>query len=183
MRGASIDARAENYEGKGIVAMPQPSHLSLTGRTQGLISQGCCTMQGSEDTILVEAVDHLIEIPRDPQTGLPTGKRVHQPLKLTKLYDKGSPKLYQALVTGERLDDVTVKFYRIAPTGKEEHYFTIKLSNAILVDIRNWVPNCLDKTFEQYQHMEDISFTYQAIEWTWEPDGVMSMDDWTKPVS
>ena len=61
-------------------------------------------MQGREDTILVQAVDHSIAIPRDTQTGLPTGKRVHHPMKITKMYDKSSPKLYQALVTGERLE-------------------------------------------------------------------------------
>jgi type VI secretion system secreted protein Hcp len=161
--------------------MPMPFHMSLTGKTQGQIAQGCCTMEGREDTILCQAMEHEVYIPRDPQTGLPTGKRVHNPLTVTKVFDKSSPKLYQALVTGERLSDVTLKYYRINPSGNEEHYFTIKLEDAIIVSIKPWIPNALDRTKESYTHMEDVSFTYSKIIWTWEIDGVQADDSWQRP--
>jgi len=62
-----------------------------------------------------------------------------------KFYDKSSPLLYQALCTGEHFKDVTLKWYRIASTGQEEHYFTTLLEDAILVAIRPFMPNALDK--------------------------------------
>lgn len=161
--------------------MPMPFHMSITGTTQGNISEGACEMQGREDTILCQALEHEIAIPRDRQSGLPTGKRVHGPLTVTKVFDKSSPKLYSALVSGERLTDVTLKFYRINPSGTEEHYFTIKLTNAIIVSIRPWVPNCLDPSKESLMHMEDVSFTYQDIIWTWEIDGIEAQDSWLVP--
>jgi type VI secretion system secreted protein Hcp len=161
--------------------MPMPFHMTLTGNTQGAIAQGCCTMQGREDTILCQALDHEVYIPRDTQTGLPTGKRVHNPLTLTKVFDKATPKLFQALTTGERMSDVTMKYYRINPSGNEEHYFTIKLEDAILVSIKPWVPNALDQAREKFTHMEDISFTYTKIIWTWEVDGVEAQDSWQVP--
>jgi type VI secretion system secreted protein Hcp len=154
--------------------------MELTGNNQGKI-EGSCTQQGRENTILIEAMNHNVRIPRDPQSGLPTGKRVHEALTVTKVYDKSSPKLYQALCTGERFSEVVIKWYRIDPTGAEEHYFTHKLENAILVDIKPWMPNCLDPTTESYQHMEDLSFTYGKIIWTWEPDGIESEDSWEVP--
>jgi type VI protein secretion system component Hcp len=29
--------------------------------------------------------------------------------------------------------------------------------------------------------MEDVSFTYRRIAWTWEIDGIESEDDWQRP--
>jgi len=162
--------------------MPMPFHMLITGTTQGNISEGACAMTGREDTILCQALDHEVSIPRDIQSGLPTGKRMHGALSVTKVFDKSSPKLYQALCTGERLTDVTLKFYRINPTGNEEHYFTIKLGEAITVGVKPWIPNCLDPTKESFTHMEDVAFTYQDITWTWEIDGIEAQDSWLVPV-
>ncbi len=161
--------------------MPMPFHMELTGNTQGAIAQGCLNMQGREDTILCQALNHEVYIPRDPQTGLPTGKRVHNPLTITKVFDKSTPKLFQALSTGERMSNVTMKYYRIDPSGKEEHYFTIKLEDAIIVSVKPWVPNALDQSRERFTHMEDVSFTYSKIIWTWEVDGVEAQDSWQVP--
>ena len=66
--------------------MPMPAHLEVEGNTQGKID-GSCDMQGRENTILVEGFDHEVYIPRDPQSGLPTGKRVHNAMKVVKTYD------------------------------------------------------------------------------------------------
>jgi len=161
--------------------MPMPFHMSVNGKDQGNISQGACKMQGREDTILCQALNHEVYIPHDPQTGLATGKRVHKPLSVTKVYDKASPKLYKALRTGEHMTEVSFKFYRIDEAGTEAHYFTIKLTEAIIVSIQPWVPNALDHSRESFTHMEDVSFTYQKIAWRWEPDGIEDEDDWLKP--
>lgn len=164
--------------------MPFPFHLWLTGKTQGAINGGdggVSDIQGRENSILCQALDHNVDIPRDPQTGLPTGKRIHQPFKITKYFDTASPKLYQALCSGEQMTDVTTKFFRISPKGIEEHYFTIKLIDAIIVDIHAWVPECLDPGLGYLKHMEDISFTYRSIHWTWELTGIESEDSWVTP--
>lgn len=159
--GDSIPHHSE-VEGSGAI------HISLTGQNQGAIA-GSCTAAGKEGTSVVLGYEHDVHIPLDPQSGQPMGLRVHQPLSIVKLMDKASPKLYQALVTGERLE-VELKWYRIDPTGGEEHYFTTKLENAIVVAIK---PSLL--------HMEDVSFTYRKIIWTWEPDGITAQDDWSTP--
>jgi len=161
--------------------MPMPFHMELTGNTQGNISEGCSDMKGRENTILCQALNHEVYIPRDPQTGLPTGKRVHNPLTVTKVFDKSTPKFFQALSTGERMSNVTLKYYRINPSGNEEHYFTIKLEDAIIVSVKPWVPNALDSSRERFTHMEDVSFTYSKIIWTWEIDGVEAQDEWKVP--
>ncbi len=161
--------------------MPMPSHLWLEGETQGAI-EGSCIQQGRENSILVQALSHQIHIPHDPQSGQPTSKREHGALMVTKVFDKSSPKLYQALCTGERIPKFELKFFQIADTGNEEHYFTIALERAIIVDIKAYYPNCLDATLAQYKHMEDISFTYEKISWRHEVASVESDDSWQVPV-
>jgi type VI secretion system secreted protein Hcp len=160
--------------------MPMPCHMELEGMKQGKI-EGSCDMQGREGTVLVFAMNHDIHIPRDPQTGLGSGKRIHGPLTVVKEYDKASPKLYQALCTGEHMKNVKLKWYRINPQGNEEHYFTHLLEDAIVVEIKPYMPIAFLKENEPYRHMEEVSFTYSKIKWVWEPDGVEAEDSWRAP--
>jgi len=160
--------------------MPMPAHMTAEGEAQGVI-EGSCDMEGREGTILLDAFEHTVRIPRDPQSGLSTGKRVHEALKVVKVFDKSSPKFYQALCTGEHMKNVTIKWYRIDPAGKESHYFTHTLTDAIVVSMRPWMPNCLDPQSESFTHMEEVMFTYKKIRWTWEPDGIESEDSWVAP--
>ncbi|WP_298272616.1 Hcp family type VI secretion system effector [Geobacter sp.] len=160
--------------------MAMPAHLTLTGEKQGKID-GSCELQGRENTILVYSMNHDITMPKDPHSGLPTGKRVHGPLSIVKEFDKSSPKMYQALCTGEHLKDVTLKFYRITKQGTEEHYYTIKLEDAIVVSIKPYMPITLLGENEPYRHMEEVAFTYRKIKWTWEPNGIESEDSWSVP--
>ncbi|HGJ67449.1 TPA: Hcp family type VI secretion system effector [bacterium] len=158
--------------------MPMPFHLYMTGENQGNISEGACDIQGREDSILCQAFDHNVHIPYDIQTGSTTAKRVHDAIKITKVFDKSSPKLYQALCTGETITEAVLKFFKVIGST-ETHYFSIKIEDGRLVSIKPWVPNCLDPTKATFTHMEDVSFTYRKITWTWEVDGIESEDDWT----
>ncbi|MCM0082095.1 Hcp family type VI secretion system effector [Geomonas sp. Red32] len=157
-----------------------PAHLTLVGEKQGKI-EGSCDMQGREGSILVYAMDHDVSIPRSSTDGLATGKRVHGALTVTKEYDKSSPKLYQALCTGEHLKNVTIKWYRITKQGTEEHYFSHVLEDAIVVKMRPTMPVTLLAANDPYRHMEEVSFTYKKIKWTWEPNGIEAEDSWTVP--
>jgi len=160
--------------------MPMPCYMTITGTTQGQI-QGSCNQQGREGTVLVLAVDHTIEIPKNPQTGLPSGKRVHNALFATKEIDKSSPKLFQALTSGEQLTSVVLDFYRIDASGKESKYYSITLNNAAIVSARTKVPDVLNPEFNHMGHMEEIGLTYESIVWTWVPDGIEAEDSWLAP--
>jgi type VI secretion system secreted protein Hcp len=160
--------------------MPMPCFLSITGKNQGKI-EGSCAIDGHAGTILVQAEISHVKIPRNPQTGLPAGKRVHEPFLITKEIDKASPKILQALTTGEQLTEVLLEYFRISSAGKEELYYTIKLENAIVVSLEKWFPNCLDKAKQSYGHMEDVSFSYEKVTWSFTPDGIEADDSWLAP--
>jgi type VI secretion system secreted protein Hcp len=147
----------------------------MTGTTQGAI-QGFNTMAGHEDEIMGHALEQQVYIPYNRETGKPKGLRIHGPLKINKSFDKASPALYKACVTGEVLSEVVLKFYRIDPSGTEENYFTITLEDAIIVEIKPHMLNHFKEEDARYDHMEDVSFTYERVSWRWEPDGIVSED-------
>lgn len=160
--------------------MPMPCHLNLEGEKQGKI-EGSCEMQGREGTILVYELHHDVHMPRDPHSGLPTSKRIHGPFTIIKMTDKSSPKLFQALCTGEYMKMVTLKYYRISKQGTEEHYYTTVLEDAIIVSFQPWMPTTFLQNNDPYGHMEAVSFTYKKIKLTWEPNGIEAEDSWTIP--
>jgi type VI secretion system secreted protein Hcp len=171
--------------------MPTPAYLTIEGVNQGNITQGSSTMdsvgnvyqEGHEDEILVEAFSHEVTTPTDPQSGQPSGQRVHKPLVITKVFDKSSPLLYAALTSGERLTKCQLKFYRTSADGQQEPYFTIELEDAIIVDIKAYMPNCQDPAQRHFTNLEDISFTYRMITWTHDAAGTSGSDDWRSPRS
>ena len=80
--------------------------------------------------------DESIVSARDPQSGLHTGKRQHQPVKIVKALDASSPQLQKAASTGEHLKEVVFQFYR-NNGGKEELYETIRLTDAFISSVQN----------------------------------------------
>ena len=88
--------------------MATPAYMSVTGEKQGLITNEAFTadsvgnsyQEGHENQVMVQAFSHQVIIPRDPQSGQPTGQRVHKPVCVTKVFDKASPLLWAALTSG-----------------------------------------------------------------------------------
>ncbi len=169
--------------------MPVPAYMTVEGEKQGNITEGNFTepsvgnifQEGHEDEILVEAFKHTVLLPRDPQSGQPTGQRVHHPLTVTKVFDKSSPLLFRALTSGERLPKVALNFYRTSATGNSEHYFSIELEDAIIVDITSYMPNCQDPAQAHFTHLEDVQMTYRKIIKTHMIANTSESDDWRTP--
>lgn len=158
--------------------MAMPAFMKLKGKAQGDI-EGSVEIEAHKGSIQVQEFKHTIKLPIETQGGQPIGHRVHEPLTIHKYTDKASPKLYKALATGERFSEVEIKWYKINHNGEEEHYFTHKLEDAVIVNMTPYMPNCLDRDREQYGHMEEVQFTYRKIVWTWVDGGVSAEDDWT----
>ena len=160
--------------------MSQTAYLTLTGKKQGKITGGV-TQKGREGSIAVYSYNHSIVSPRDAASGLPTGKRQHRPILITKEIDKSTPLLFSALVNNETLTEVSIKFYAPLPTGIEKQIYTIKLTNATISSIVQDME--LNKTDPgiKLPVLEEINFTYQKIQITWEDGGITAGDDWETP--
>jgi len=159
--------------------VPMLGFIKIIGESQGAI-EGSCDMP--EGTIEVFAFVHKVKIPRSHDTGLPRGRRAHDDLTISKEVDKSTPKLYKALCEGERLTEVELSWYRPSGmSGNKEQYYIIRLENAIITGIEPCSPQRLDMSKEGYQLMEDVSFAYERIIWTWKPDGIEHEDSWIAP--
>ncbi|MBQ4489371.1 MAG: Hcp family type VI secretion system effector [Ruminobacter sp.] len=152
-------------------------YMKVTGKNQGEIKGSCDQGGDKKDKILVYGTDHQVEIPRDTHTGLPTGQRIHLPISITKAKDVASPKLFAACCKGEQVS-VELDFYRISPTGEEELYFKITLEDAIIVNIKEYTPLTFLPDNKPYHDMEDVSFTYSKITWSYVDGNVEFTDDW-----
>lgn len=158
------------------------SYLRLKGQKQGEI-KGSCEQKGRENSIIVIAVSHDLLSPRDSESGLATGKRMHKPLVITKELDKATPLIYNSLVHNENLTEVELKFYKpqIRATGgmgQEVNHFNIKLTNATVASITMRMPNNKHPELKQFETYEEVAFTYEKIEWTWTEGGITGQDSW-----
>ena len=158
------------------------AYLTLKGQKHGAIN-GSVTQKGRENQIMVIAVSHEIVSPRDVASGQATGKRQHKPFVITKELDKSSPILYDVLCTNENITQFELRFFSPKNTGGagggiEVQNYTIKLTNARIVDIRFAMLNNKNPELLRYAEYEEIAFTYQKIEWTWVDGGISSSDDW-----
>jgi type VI secretion system secreted protein Hcp len=158
------------------VSGPWMAFMEVSGATMGSIP-GSSTRKGHQNEIEVYGVRHEVSWPYDPESGQPTDARVHNPVIINKLLDKASPKLFEACAGGEPLA-VTIKWYRIT-SGAEQLYFTTILTDALIVSAKPTMPNVLDApSYGNFQHLEEISFTYGSIRWTWVPDQIVFDDTW-----
>jgi type VI secretion system secreted protein Hcp len=103
---------------------------------------------------------------------------VHQPIKLTKVYDTASPLLYQACCKGETLPEVKILWYAIDETGTEKEYFTHTLTNAKVAGVRALMPNTKDPEKERYVHHEEVTLVYEKIQWEYKDGNIKSEDSW-----
>ena len=124
------------------------------------------TGQFSASPIDVTSISHEIVSPRDPASGLPTGKRQHKPITITTEWGATTPLFLNALTQNENLTSVLIGLLK-----NGQQVATIHLTNASISDY-----------VEQGGNVQ-ISFTYQKIEWTWTDGGITAEDDWEVPNS
>jgi type VI secretion system secreted protein Hcp len=160
------------------------TYLTLKGQKQGSI-KGSVIQKGREGTIQVSYLQQKRVSPRDPASGMATGKIQHEPLVFRKTVDKSSPLLQSAMSSNENLTSAIFKFYQASTsTGAEANHFNIELTNASIASIDLYHPDTLDSgagtagVVEQ----EEISLTYERITWTWLDGGITAQDDWSAPL-
>jgi type VI secretion system secreted protein Hcp len=144
---------------------PAPDAIQGTFTATGQ-KQGAITGDGPNGSMILIGLSHAIVSPRDAASGLPTGKRQHKPITITKELDRSTPLFLNALITNENLTTVTFSF-----THGKGTYMTVKLTNACIA------------SRTQSVETEQISFTYQKITWTWVDGGITAMDDWEAPAA
>lgn len=158
------------------------AYLTVKGQKQGGI-RGSVTQKGREGSIQVHSFSNEVLSPRDPASGLPTGKRMHKPLIILKEVDKSSPLLWNVLVQNENLTEWTLDFWEVSAATPEKRIYSIRLTNASIASMRESMLDNEDAANARYTLLEEISFTYQRIEWVWIEGEISAQDDWESPVT
>lgn len=170
--------------------MPTPCYISIEGETQGLITAGALSVdsvgdskvEGHEDEMLVQQFHHKVTVPTDPQSGQPSGQRMHLPFKFTVPLNKAVPLLYNALASGEKMKTVELRWYRTSIEGKQENFFITSLESATIVDIDCEMPHCQELAKKDFTQNVVVSLAYRKINWDHTNAGTSGSDDWRKPV-
>jgi type VI secretion system secreted protein Hcp len=163
------------------------AYMTIKGQKQGTIN-GSVTQRGHENSIAIHSFSQEIDSPRDPASGLPTGKRMHKPVYFLKEVDKSSPLLWNALTNNENLTSVQIQFWGagVAAAGgvaTEKQLYTVTLTNASIASMLQSMPNNLDPSATKLSLQEAITLTYQKIQWTWNDGVATASDDWEAPVT
>ena len=157
-------------------------YASFKGVRQGDF-KGESTQKGREGMIPGVAFSYGVLVPRDTASGLPTGKRQHQPVVFTKQWGVSSPQFYTAAYTNETLSQVTFNFYVTGPTGIQQLDHTVKLTNATIISVNQslHLPQPGGPVIDS-REVQEISLTFQKIDITSIPGGTEAMDDWSASV-
>ncbi len=140
------------------------AYMEVKGHKQGAIKGDCAQGGDKKDRIVVYGSDHLVEVPRDTHTGLPTGSSIHHTFTVTKHKDQSTPKLFRACCTGEQCN-ATIDYYQVQADGQEKKYFTVKLTG-VVTGMREYTPPTFLPENKPYHDMEEVSFSYFKITWT-----------------
>jgi type VI secretion system secreted protein Hcp len=154
------------------------AYMYLVGEHQGPIL-GSVIQAGREGSIMVIAFNHQLFSPRDVASGLPTNKRQHEPLRITKEIDKSTPLLMNAWANGEVMDSFELRFWTPGSSGQEVQHYTIRLGGAQIVSVQQEMLNNKYPENMQHKEREHVTFTYRSIEWLWNVAPSASYaDDW-----
>ncbi|OTA18916.1 hypothetical protein Xbed_02902 [Xenorhabdus beddingii] len=134
-------------------------YLTLKGDKQGLISQGCSSVEsignkyqaGHENEIFILQLHHSIH--REQNVN-------HSPIVFVKPQDKSSPLLLMAISNNETLN-LNFDFYRTAQLGAQEKCYSIECRGATIIDLSPNYPHSL--THAEAQPEEVVSIKYKDI--------------------
>ena len=137
-------------------------HVQIDGKTQGKFKgEGTGEKLGNIPSL------HLafeVKSPRDPASGLPTGKRQYSPIVITKEWGASSTQIFRALINNELLKTVVLNFYKPSANGMEVLFETWTLTDASVSDIKSYQSPLVSGDAYSGKALEDVSFSFRRIE-------------------
>lgn len=169
--------------------MPTPCYISITGQTQEILLQvhlplilSATSMCRGTKTRCWCRNSCITLLSTDPQSGQPAGQRAHKPFIFTVALNKAVPLMYNALASGEMLPTTELHWWRTSVEGKQEHYFTTRLTDSTIVDMKLHMPHCQDPAKREFTQLLEVSLAYRKIEWEHVKSGTSGADDWRAPL-
>ena len=159
--------------------MAETVHLYLKANGTDVQGESTQISLGRENSIECVYFESGVETAREAGSGLATGRRRYDPIVIRKRIDKSSPLLYKALCNNEALEAI-FKFFRPSPVGDgtTQMFYTIEFSKGRLSRIREVSPDVIDPISTTNPPLEEISFVFHTITWTYTDGGITHTDTW-----
>jgi type VI secretion system secreted protein Hcp len=135
---------------------------------------------GREGSIECLYFEHSVRTAREAGSGMATGRRTYEPLVIRKRIDKATPLLAKALVENQEIEGI-FKFFRPNQKGDgtTEQYYTIAIKAGRVASFKQISPDSFDPASSARPELEEISFVFHTISWTYTQGGVTHEDSWS----
>jgi type VI secretion system secreted protein Hcp len=159
--------------------MAETVHLYLKANGADIQGESTQTSLGRENSIECLSYFQSVRTAREAGSGMATGRRTHEPLRIVKRIDKSSPLLCKALRANEVIEG-TFKFFRPNPDGDgtTQHYFTVAIKAGRVASYTQSSPLAFDPASANQPASEEVTFVFGEITWTFEIGGVTDTDSW-----
>ncbi|QSQ15049.1 type VI secretion system tube protein TssD [Myxococcus landrumensis] len=160
--------------------MAETVHLYLKANGSEIQGESTQTSLGRENSIECLSYVQSVITAREAGSGMATGRRQYEPLRIIKRIDKSSPLLAKALVENQKIDAV-FKFFRPNPTGDgtTEQFYTVNIKDGRISSLKQIVPDTFIPATSQQPPHEEITFVFHTISWEYTNGGVSHEDQWS----
>jgi type VI secretion system secreted protein Hcp len=159
--------------------MAETVHLYLKANGTEIKGDSTQTSLGRENSIECVYYEQAVATAREAGTGMATGRRQYAPLLIRKRLDKSSPLLMKAMVENQAVEG-TFKFFRPNPNGDgtTEQFYTVTIRQGRIASVRQYVPDALVPASSNEPPLEEVTFVFHTIAWTFTEGGVTHEDTW-----
>lgn len=136
-------------------------YVTIEAAKQGRLA-GETSVSAHEGKLAGLGFSYEVTSPRVAGSGAGTGGREHGAVTFTKEWGAASPQLFSALVTNEVIDTALFEFVRTDEAGAEYVFHTIKLTDASVTAIHQYVAAQEDAELDNAE-LEDVALAFRGI--------------------
>ena len=161
--------------------MAMTVHLYLTANGTKIDGDSTILSMDRENSIECLSFEDSVRTAREASSGMASGERTYEPIRIVKRIDKASPLLAKSLCNNEVIE-ATFKFYRPNPAGDgtTEQHFTVEIQEGRIGSITRVSPDVIDPASANAPPSEEMTLVFGWIRWCYEPDGVEHIDHWSQ---
>lgn len=161
--------------------MAETVHLYLKANGTDIKGESTQVSLERADSIECLSFESAVVTAREAGSGMATGRRRYEPVKITKRIDKATPLLYKALAENQVIEGV-FKFFRPNPTGDgtTEQFYTVEIQKGRISEMSSKSPDVINPVSTNNPPTEEISFVFHTITWTYTNGGITHQDTWSE---
>lgn len=159
--------------------MAEAVHLYLKASGSEIHGESSITSLGRENSIECIYFEQAVKTAREAGSGMATGRRQYEPLAIRKRVDKSTPLIAKALTNNQEIT-AKFKFFRPNPTGDgtTEQFFTVDIKQGRIASQKLVVPDTIVPATSTEPPLEEVTFVFHTIKWTYTNGGVEHEDTW-----